>query len=105
MLEKITRDICLIKYRKFPLRDFEKDTDKEILYKTPVRKLTPKEALLLQGFPTDFCQNALDNGVSEHQLYIQAGNALSVNTGYALLHYLFIKSKIQYKKIPKFLSS
>jgi DNA (cytosine-5)-methyltransferase 1 len=76
-----------------------KDTDKEILYKTPVRKLTPKEALLLQGFSTDFCQNALNKGVSEHQLYIQAGNALSVNTGYALLHYLFIKSKIQYKKI------
>ena len=27
MLEKITRDICLIKYRKFPLRDFEKDEE------------------------------------------------------------------------------
>ncbi|MNQ94184.1 hypothetical protein D3C85_1096900 [compost metagenome] len=27
MLEKIARDICLIKYRKFPLRDFEKDEE------------------------------------------------------------------------------
>jgi DNA (cytosine-5)-methyltransferase 1 len=66
-----------------------KETDKTILYKTPVRKLTPQEALQLQGFSTDFCENALKKGVSEHQLYIQAGNALSVNTGYALLHYLF----------------
>jgi hypothetical protein len=27
MLKKIARDICLIKYRKFPLRDFEKDEE------------------------------------------------------------------------------
>jgi hypothetical protein len=27
MLEKITRDICLIKYQKFPLRNFEKDDE------------------------------------------------------------------------------
>lgn len=27
MLDKIARDICLIKYRKFPLRDFEKDEE------------------------------------------------------------------------------
>ncbi|PRY22730.1 DNA (cytosine-5)-methyltransferase 1 [Spirosoma oryzae] len=66
-----------------------KYTDKEILYKTPVRKLTPIEALKLQGFDETFCRNALEAGVSEHQLYRQAGNALSVNTGYALLHYLF----------------
>jgi hypothetical protein len=32
MLEKITRDICLIKYRKFPLRDFEKEIDEEIFF-------------------------------------------------------------------------
>lgn len=72
-----------------------KETSKEILYKIPVRKLTPKEALNLQGFDNDFCQNALQAGVSEHQLYKQAGNALSVNTGYALLHYLFVKHQIQ----------
>ncbi len=72
-----------------------KETPKEILFKTPVRKLTPKEALNLQGFDELFYKNALDAGVSEHQLYKQAGNALSVNTGYALLHYLFIKHQIQ----------
>lgn len=70
-------------------------TDKEILYKKPVRRLTPKEALKLQGFDTTFFENAINSGVSEHQLYKQAGNALSVNTGYALLHFLFVKHKIQ----------
>jgi DNA (cytosine-5)-methyltransferase 1 len=72
-----------------------KETAKEILFKTPVRKLTPLEALKLQGFNKHFYQNAIKSGVSEHQLYKQAGNALSVNTGYALLHYLFVKCKIQ----------
>ncbi len=72
-----------------------KDTEKEILYKKPVRKLTPWEALKLQGFDKEFYDNAILSKVSEHQLYKQAGNALSVNTGYALLHYLFVKCKIQ----------
>jgi len=72
-----------------------KDTTKEVLFKKPVRKLTPLEALKLQGFDRTFYNNAIASGVSEHQLYKQAGNALSVNTGYALLHYLFVKCKIQ----------
>jgi DNA (cytosine-5)-methyltransferase 1 len=72
-----------------------KNTPKEVLYRKPVRRLTPKEALQLQGFTKEFYQNAISVGVSEHQLYKQAGNALSVNTGYALLHYLFVKHKIQ----------
>lgn len=72
-----------------------KETKKEVLYKKPVRKLTPWEALKLQGFDKKFYTHAIAAGVSEHQLYKQAGNALSVNTGYALLHYLFVKCKIQ----------
>lgn len=72
-----------------------RDTAKEILYNAPVRKLTPWEALKLQGFDKQFYENAIASKVSEHQLYKQAGNALSVNTGYALLHYLFVKCKIQ----------
>lgn len=71
------------------------ETEKEILYKKPVRKLTPLEALKLQGFSETFYQNAINAGVSEHQLYKQAGNALSINTGYALLHYLFVHHKVQ----------
>ncbi|HMQ69809.1 MAG TPA: DNA (cytosine-5-)-methyltransferase [Ignavibacteria bacterium] len=72
-----------------------KETTKEILLKKPVRRLTPKEALLLQGFSKSFYHKAIAAGVSEHQLYKQAGNALSVNTGYALLNYLFVHLKIQ----------
>lgn len=72
-----------------------KETSKEILLKKPVRRLTPKEALKLQGFDSKFYENAINAGVSEHQLYKQAGNALSVNTGYAILHYLFVTLKIQ----------
>lgn len=75
-----------------------KDTAKEILFKKPVRRLTPKEALQLQGFSKTFYHKAIAAGVSEHQLYKQAGNALSVNTGYALLHYLFVHMKIQNTK-------
>ena len=72
-----------------------KDTAKEILYKKPVRKLTPKEALMLQGFDEEFFNNAKEAEVSDHQLYKQAGNGLSINTMYALLHYLFVNQRIQ----------
>ncbi|MEJ2905150.1 DNA (cytosine-5-)-methyltransferase [Pedobacter panaciterrae] len=72
-----------------------KETAKEVLFKKPVRRLTPPEALKLQGFDQPFFDNAIAAGVSEHQLYKQAGNALSVNTGYALLHYLFVRLRIQ----------
>lgn len=72
-----------------------KDTAKEVLYKKPVRKLTPKEALMLQGFDEDFFNRAKEAEVSDHQLYKQAGNGLSINTMYALLHYLFVNQRIQ----------
>jgi DNA (cytosine-5)-methyltransferase 1 len=72
-----------------------KETPKEKLFTKPIRRLTPYEALKLQGFDDIFYDKAIKAGVSEHQLYKQAGNALSVNTGYALLHYLFVKLKIQ----------
>jgi DNA (cytosine-5)-methyltransferase 1 len=59
-----------------------------------IRKLTPKEAFNLQGFNEVFYQNAQNAGISNHQLYKQAGNAVSVNTVYAILHYLIVKNKI-----------
>ena len=72
-----------------------KDTEKEILYKKPVRRLTAKEALMLQGFDEEFFIKAKEAEVSDHQLYKQAGNGLSINTMYALLHYLFVDKHIQ----------
>ena len=63
------------------------------LAKIPIRKLTPKEAFMLQGFPNDFAQKASSAKVSDGAMYKQAGNAVSVNTVYAVLYYL-IKKKI-----------
>lgn len=60
--------------------------------KLPIRKLTPKEAMMLQGFPQTFAGKATKVGVSDGSLYKQAGNAVSVNTIYAVLRYL-IKNK------------
>jgi len=67
---------------------------KEEQAKHRIRKLTPHEAFLLQGFDRKFVDNAIKCGVSNHQLYKQAGNAVSVNTVYAILHYLFIKNEL-----------
>ena len=67
---------------------------KEEQEKHRIKKLSPHEAFLLQGFNRNFVDNAIKNGVSNHQLYKQAGNAVSVNAVYAVLHYLFIKNKL-----------
>lgn len=78
---------------KKPLVYLEKPFTKEEQAKHNIRKLTPLEALKLQGFNEDFLINSQKKGVSDHQLYKQAGNAVSVNTVYSILHYLF-KNKI-----------
>jgi len=79
---------------KNPLEYLKTEYSKEELAKHRIRKLTPHEAFLLQGFDRKFVDNAMKNGVSNHQLYKQAGNAVSVNTVYAILHYLFIKNNL-----------
>jgi len=61
---------------------------KEELAKHKIRKITPKEAFLLQGFNEEFFAKAESVGTSNAQLYKQAGNAVSVNTVYAITHYL-----------------
>ena len=67
---------------------------KEELRNHRIRKLTPEEALNLQGFNGQFYENVAKIGISDFQLYKQAGNAVSVNTVYAILHYLFIKQRL-----------
>ena len=59
-----------------------------------IRKITPREALMLQGFHGDYLEKVISSGVSDHQLYRQAGNAISVNTAYAIMYYLFIHCKM-----------
>lgn len=69
----------------------QKEFSKAELEKKPIRKLTPKEAFLLQGFNVKFFENACKAGISDSQLYKQAGNAVSVNTVYAILYYLIVE--------------
>ncbi len=66
---------------------------KEELAKINIRKITPKEAFMLQGLSSDFAKNAKTSGVADGALYKQAGNAVSVNTIYAVMYYL-ITNKI-----------
>lgn len=60
-----------------------------------IRKLTPKEAMMLQGFPATWSINAQEARVSEGALYKQAGNAVSVNVVYAIIHYCITKKIIK----------
>jgi DNA (cytosine-5)-methyltransferase 1 len=64
------------------------DYTKEQLAQLPIRRLTPDEAFMLQGFPKEFAIKAREVGVSDGALYKQAGNAVSVNTIYAILYFL-----------------
>lgn len=77
-----------------PIDYLSKEYTKEEQAKHRIRKITPHEAFLLQGFNREFVNNAINEGVSNHQLYKQAGNAVSVNTVYAILHYLFITKNL-----------
>lgn len=67
---------------------------KEELAKLAIRKLTPEEAFMLQGFPSEFAIAGRNAGVSDGALYKQAGNAVSVNTIYAILYFLITNNII-----------
>lgn len=49
-----------------------------------IRRLTPKECWRLQGFPDEYIDKAKATGVSDTQLYKQAGNAVTVNVARAI---------------------
>ena len=55
-----------------------------VVSNTRIRKLTPRECWRLQGFPDDYFDRAVDAGVSNSQLYKQAGNAVTVNVAEAI---------------------
>lgn len=68
---------------------------KEELCRLDIRKLTPREAMMLQGFPASWSLNAQNADVSEGALYKQAGNAVSVNVVYAIMHYCITEQIIK----------
>lgn len=47
--------------------------------KIRIRKLTPSECFKLMGFPAEDCKKCSDSGISNSQLYKQAGNSIVVN--------------------------
>lgn len=49
-----------------------------------IRRLTPLECFRLQGFPDSHHDNAKAVGVSDSQLYKQAGNAVTVTVVYEI---------------------
>ena len=49
-----------------------------------IRRLTPLECFRLQGFPDEHFYHAKAAGVSDSQLYKQAGNAVTVNVVYEI---------------------
>lgn len=58
-----------------------------------IRKLTPKECWRLMGFSDDAFEKAKSSGVSDTQLYKQAGNSIVTD----VLYYIF---KELYKSMP-----
>ena len=77
-----------------PYEYVNKKFSKSELAKQKIRKLTPREAFKLQGFDDKYFEKIENCGTSQTQLYKQAGNAVSVNTVYCILYYLFFNQKI-----------
>lgn len=59
-----------------------------------IRRLTPLECFRLQGFPDEFCYRAKQAGISDTQLYKQAGNSVTVNVIHAIAKELYTSSII-----------
>lgn len=61
-----------------------------------IRKLTPKECWRLMGFRDECIDRSIEIGISDSQLYKQAGNSIVVNVLYYIFKELF-KNHIIYK--------
>ena len=64
-----------------------------IIKQRKIRRLTPLECLRLQGFSDSFHNNCVDAGVSDTQIYKQAGNSMTVNVMMALLNEILKNEK------------
>ena len=69
--------------------------NKNVTNSFKIRKLTPKECWRLMGFGDECFNEAKEQGISDTQLYKQAGNSIVVN----VLYYIFLeifKNKLKY---------
>ena len=53
--------------------------DDKMINGVRIRKLTPTECYKLMGFTAEDCKKASEGGISNTQLYKQAGNSIVVN--------------------------
>ena len=58
-----------------------------------IRRLTPKECFRLQGFPDSFLDKCREIGISDTQLYKQAGNSITVDVMEHLFREILINEK------------
>ncbi|QDP49408.1 MAG: putative cytosine-specific methyltransferase [Prokaryotic dsDNA virus sp.] len=58
-----------------------------------IRKLTPLECLRLQGFPDSFYDKCKEDGLSDTQLYKQAGNSMTVDVMAYLIKEILVNEK------------
>lgn len=69
---------------KCGLNDANADGVNALLEDVSIRRLTPKECWRLQAFPDEYFDKAQKAGVSDTQLYKQAGNAITVSVSRAI---------------------
>ncbi|WP_110954756.1 DNA cytosine methyltransferase [Anaerosinus massiliensis] len=62
-----------------------------LLNNARIRKLIPLECFRLQGFPDEHYHRAKEAGISDSQLYKQAGNSVTVNVIYEIGNRLGVK--------------
>ena len=58
--------------------------EQAILHGARIRRLTPLECFRLQSVPDENCLRAMSAGISDTQLYKQAGNMVTVNVMHAV---------------------
>lgn len=83
----------LVKHRRQLIIKDAKDCECKMKNEYRIRKLTPKECWRLMGFSDDAFNKAKKAGVSNSQLYKQAGNSIVTD----VLYYIF---KELYKAMP-----
>lgn len=79
---KIYWDICpTLRAGRFGLKTIEENSEGGYNMETNIRirKLTPTECYKLMGFTAEDCKKVSEGGISNAQLYKQAGNSIVVN--------------------------
>lgn len=61
----------------------------EFIKKLRIRKLVPEETFILMGMTVEDCEKCREVGVSNSQLYKQAGNGLITNCVQYIMEHLY----------------